>query len=70
VKFLEKHGAEEKSEFYIPFAVNEAIRLKCARVKVLRTLDAWFGVTYREDRPLVVEGVRKLVARGDYPEKL
>jgi UTP-glucose-1-phosphate uridylyltransferase len=68
--FLRKHGAEEKSEFYIPFAVNEAIRVKSARVKVLRTPDAWFGVTYREDRPLVVEGIRKLIARGDYPEKL
>jgi hypothetical protein len=30
---------------------------------------AWFGVSYREDRPFVVEGIRKLIARGDYPEK-
>lgn len=70
VKFLEQHGKEEKSEFYIPSVVNEAIRVKCARVKVLRTPDAWFGVTYREDRPLVVDGIRKLIAHGDYPEKL
>lgn len=69
-KFLEQHGKEEKSEFYIPSAVNEAVRIKCARVKVLRTPDPWFGVTYREDRPFVVEGIRKLIARGDYPEKL
>ncbi|HTR43847.1 MAG TPA: sugar phosphate nucleotidyltransferase [Pseudomonadales bacterium] len=69
-KFLEQHGKEEKSEFYIPSAVNEAVRIKCARVKVLRTPDPWFGVTYREDRPLVVEEIRKLIARGDYPEKL
>ena len=70
VKFLEQQGAEEKSEFYIPFAVNELIRTQRARVKVLRTTDSWFGVTYREDRPFVVEGIRQLIARGDYPDKL
>lgn len=70
VEFLKKQGAEEKSEFYIPAAVNELVRTQRARVKVLRTTDSWFGVTYREDRPFVVEGIRQLIARGDYPEKL
>lgn len=70
VEFLTKHGAEEKSEFYIPAAVNDLLRAGRARVKVLRTPDPWFGVTYREDRPLVVEGIRQRIARGDYPEKL
>ena len=69
-EFLTKHGAEEKSEFYIPAAVNDLVRAGRARVKVLRTPDPWFGVTYREDRPFVVEGIRKLIAHGDYPEKL
>jgi len=69
-QFLAQHGAEEKSEFYIPAAVNELIRAGRARVKVLRSPDSWFGVTYREDHPLVVESIRKLVARGDYPERL
>jgi UTP-glucose-1-phosphate uridylyltransferase len=70
VEFLNKNGKEEKSEFYIPGVVNDLVRAKLARVKVLRTTDSWFGVTYREDRPYVVEGIRKLIARGDYPEKL
>jgi UTP-glucose-1-phosphate uridylyltransferase len=70
VRFLKQQGTEEKSEFYIPSAVNEMVRVKSARVKVLRSPDSWFGVTYREDRPFVVEGIRKLIARGDYPEKL
>ncbi len=70
VEFLTRQGNEEKAEFYIPFAVNEIVRSNHARVKVLRTPDSWFGVTYREDRPLVVEGIRKLIARGEYPEKL
>jgi hypothetical protein len=70
IEFLAGHGSEEKSEFYIPAAVNDLVRTGRARVKVLRTQDPWFGVTYREDRPFVVEGIRKLIARGDYPEKL
>jgi UTP-glucose-1-phosphate uridylyltransferase len=69
-EFLKNHGAEEKSEFYIPTAVNALVRAGKARCKVLKTSDSWFGVTYREDRPLVIEAVRKLIARGDYPEKL
>ncbi len=68
--FLEKHGREEKAECYIPHAINELVASGQARVKVPRTGDAWFGVTYREDRPRVVEGIRRLVARGDYPERL
>jgi UTP-glucose-1-phosphate uridylyltransferase len=70
VEFLNKSGKEEKSEFYIPAAVNDMVRAKRAQVKVLKTPDSWFGVTYREDRPFVVEGIRKLIARGDYPEKI
>jgi hypothetical protein len=68
--FLKKSGTELKSENYIPSAVNELAVAGQARVKVLRTGDSWFGVTYREDRPHVVENIRKLIARGDYPEKL
>jgi NDP-sugar pyrophosphorylase family protein len=68
--FLAKHGHEEKSEFYIPSAVNELIQAHRASVKVLHTPDSWFGVTYREDRPFVVNGIRGLIARGEYPEKL
>ncbi len=70
VRFLNLQGTEEKSEFYIPSAVNELVRVNSARVKVLRSPDSLFGVTYREDRPFVVEGIRKLIARRDYPEKL
>jgi hypothetical protein len=68
--FLKKSGTELKSENYIPSAVNELVVAGQARVKVLRTGDSWFGVTYREDRPHVVENIRRLIARGDYPEKL
>jgi hypothetical protein len=68
--FLKKSGAELKSECYIPMTVGELVTAGQAKVKVLRSPDSWFGVTYREDRPTVVESIRKLIAKGDYPEKL
>jgi dTDP-glucose pyrophosphorylase len=69
-EFLKKSGGEMKSECYIPITVNDLVAAGEARVKVLRTGDSWFGVTWREDRPRVVESIRQLIARGDYPEKL
>ena len=68
--FLEKSGKDEKAEFFIPSAVNEMMASGQARVKVLLTIDHWFGVTYREDRPRVVESIRQLIAHGEYPGKL
>jgi hypothetical protein len=70
IEFLKRHGQEEKSEIYIPLVVNDLVSTRKERCNVLRTSDAWFGVTYREDRPFVVEGIRGLIARGDYPKKL
>ena len=70
IEFLKKHGQEEKSELYIPSVVNELVAARQERCQVLRTADSWFGVTYREDRPFVVEGIRKLIAHGDYPQML
>ena len=69
-KFLKKAGGELKSECYIPATVGELVTSGQAKCKVLRSPDSWFGVTYREDRPVVVESIRQLIANGDYPEKL
>jgi hypothetical protein len=69
-KFLKKAGGEQKSECYIPATVGDLVTSGQAKCKVLRSSDSWFGVTYREDRPVVVENIRKLIAKGDYPEKL
>jgi MobA-like NTP transferase domain len=70
IEFLKAHGWDEKAEFYIPAVVNALVSAGRARCKVLRTPDTWFGVTYREDRPRVIEGIRALAARGEYPERL
>jgi NDP-sugar pyrophosphorylase family protein len=69
-KFLESSGTDLKSECYIPNTVGELVRAGQARVKVLHSRDSWFGVTYREDRPRVVESIRGLIAKGLYPERL
>jgi dTDP-glucose pyrophosphorylase len=69
-KFLKKAGGEQKSECYIPATVGELVTSGKAKVKVLRSSDSWFGVTYREDRPQVVESIRKLIAQGKYPKNL
>ena len=69
-KFLEVSGGDLKAECYIPTTMNELIQAGEARVKVLRTVDEWFGVTYREDRPRAVEHIRRLIDGGYYPRKL
>lgn len=69
-KFLERSGSDLKSECYIPTTMNELIQAGEARVKVLRTVDEWFGVTYREDRPRADEHIRRLIDGGYYPRRL
>jgi NDP-sugar pyrophosphorylase family protein len=64
--FLSQHGTSEKTEFYLPFAVNELLAAGHARVQVLPTADHWFGVTYRDDKPRVQAAIAALVASGAY----
>ncbi len=68
--WLAKRGAEMKSEWYIPFVVDELIKEGKADCKVLPTDSSWFGVTYREDKPFVESEIRKLVDAGEYPANL
>ena len=68
--FMQEKGTEEKSEFFIPTIVNNLIATDQAQVKVLSSPDAWFGVTYQQDKPHVIQQIRALVAQGVYPERL
>ena len=70
VEFLKKHGHEQKSECYVPFVVDELIRNGQAEVKVLSTTSKWFGVTYPDDKPIVVNSIKALSDQGDYPSPL
>jgi hypothetical protein len=69
-EFLTRNSANLKAEFYLPTAVDALIREGQACVKVLPTESHWFGVTYREDRPVVIENIRALVRAGEYPPRL
>jgi hypothetical protein len=69
-RFLHESGDQLKSECYIPTVVDHLIHGGHAQCQVLRTTSLWFGVTYPEDKPSVVAAIRKLIADGQYPEKL
>ncbi len=70
--FLDKALAEnpEKGEYFLPTVVSQLIDEGKARVKVLRSEDKWYGVTYREDKPAVVAAIAEKTASGLYPDNL
>ena len=70
IDFLTHNIDQPKSEFYIPFVVFEMILKGQASVDVLTADSPWFGVTYKEDKPYVIEQIQKLTDQGIYPAKL
>lgn len=68
--FLAERGTEEKSECYIPTVVDDLVNRGVADCHVLETSSYWFGVTYPEDKPHVVESIKGLVDSGEYPSPL
>ena len=69
-QFLKDQGASPGCELLIPSVVDSLIQSGNGTVKVLRTEDPWFGITYRKDKPVATQCIRKLTAEGSYPEKL
>ena len=70
-EFLSKTDEENvKAEYLLPTIIGELLEEGKLRVKVLKSEDKWFGVTYKEDKDAVVSAVRGLVDAGVYPEKL
>ena len=59
-----------KCEYFLPFVVDELLSEGKAGVKVLKSEDKWYGVTYKEDKPVVVAAIQKLKDEGLYPQKL
>lgn len=55
-----------KDEFYLPSVVDNMIRTQSAKVKVLETLDKWYGVTYKEDLPTVKNAINQMIREGLY----
>jgi NDP-sugar pyrophosphorylase family protein len=70
LNFLKENHTNIKAEFYIPLIVNELIRQKAGKVRVISGSTNWFGVTYKEDKEEVSQKIKVLIAYGAYPEKL
>jgi hypothetical protein len=70
IAFLKEKGHELKSECYIPTVVDDLIRKNLADCAVLETSASWFGVTYPDDKPHVVESIAALIENGAYPSPL
>lgn len=69
--FLDKNaGNMLRCEYFLPFVVDDLLKEGKARVKVLDTREKWYGVTYKEDKPMVMAALRQKVKDGVYPEKL
>lgn len=63
-------GNELKAEYLLPGHIGDLLKAGKVTVKVLPTPDKWFGVTYAEDKPLVVASFKELIAAGEYNEDL
>ena len=69
-EFLKNLSDPMKGEYLIPTIVDGLIQEQKANVTVLESRDKWFGVTYKEDKPAVVQSFRELIDAGVYGEKL
>lgn len=70
VKFLSHPVDPCKDEFLLPIVIDQLLQTGEVTVQVLETSDKWFGVTYREDKPLVVQSFRSLIDSGVYAADL
>jgi hypothetical protein len=70
IKFLKEEGQQLKSEFYIPTMVNDLIISKTASCKVIQTPSQWFGVTYSNDKQMVINNINQLIKEKIYPKSL
>ena len=70
VNFLNDEGSELKSEFLIPTVINNLVQNNQEEVYVLRSNASWFGVTYKEDKPFVINKIEELINAGIYSSPL
>ena len=69
-EFLPANIDNLKAEFFIPLMVNKVINEGTATMRVLKTTSDWFGVTYKEDKPMLMAKIEELIAAGEYPRNL
>lgn len=69
-RFLADHGHEPKTEYFIPLLINDNIVSGKISTRVLACDSPWFGITYREDKPLAQIQIQTLIGQGEYPVNL
>ena len=70
-EFFEKPDVDVlKGEYLLPIYIDELLQKGEVTVKVLETQDKWFGVTYKEDKPMVMTAIQNLKDQGLYPQNL
>jgi hypothetical protein len=69
-EFLRDDGQKLTSEFFIPILVDYLIKSNKLNVEVIDTESEWFGVTYPEDKPFVMDKIASLIDDGTYPSSL
>ena len=69
-EFLPANIDNLKAEFFIPLMVNKVINDGTATMRVLKTTSDWFGVTYKEDKPMLMAKIEELIEAGEYPRNL
>lgn len=67
---LEKQDEILKAEYFLPAVINSLIHENKARVKVLKSEEQWYGVTYKEDKNIIENAILKFINNGIYPENL
>lgn len=68
--FMKENAKHPTAEYYIPTIVTDMIVSEKMTVRVIPTNDNWFGVTYKEDKPMAVAAITKCIEAGVYPKKL
>lgn len=68
--FINARGMDLKSELDIPTSLDKFVKSGDIKIKVLMSNERWFGVTYREDKPFVVESLKKMIRKGVYPARI
>ena len=68
--FAMENKGNPKAEFFIPLIGETLVKSNTATFKVVPTSNQWFGVTYKEDKPFVVESIAELKRQGVYPSQL
>ncbi len=69
-RFVEANENNPKAEFFIPLMAEELVKTGQAQFKVIPTSSKWFGVTYKEDKPIVQKSLSDLIENGVYPNAL